>query len=663
MATILSDLALRLYAQVSELKKGLTEASSSVKKYNSDTKTATANASKSFGDMSKNAGSAMSQMTGGLSAFGPAAQQSVGGFQALAGGAKLLNAALGPIGLIIAAIAIAVKALSAYFKGSTDGAEKFAQIMGFLQGVLGAIQDAFIALGRIIVKAFEDPKQAIADLWEAIKTNIWNRWEGLVMFFSKSFDFLKNGFAALKETIKGLFDKDAKDEAKKYWEAAKQNLLDMGDAAVQVATGLDKAQRSEIFDAISNFTKEAIKDGKALAAIKAQEVRLELKKATALKTYADLDAKIADLKLKSIDKETYSNEQRLKFNEEAQKLIQQEGALKIAIAQEELDIQRAKMALTENGPEEVKKEAEAYAALIAQQKAVSDQLREVTAQHVEITNTIKAEEAATKAKTDAEAKALETLKQKEGEYAQAIIDRNKADKQQASYEGRIQAIKDATDAELAILEEKYKKELILESQYLEAKKALAETAAREVAGVELEIEQDKKDKKDEMIAAGFESAQLLTEATASIFEAAKQRELKAAGDNEEAKAKIMKKYAKREKGIAIVQALINTALAFTKALSGSPPPMNFILAAATAAAGLAQVAAIASQPLAQGGLAFGPVNALIGEYAGARTNPEVVAPLDKLQRMLGSGGEVVFRIEYDQLVGVLNNGAQVKAAI
>lgn len=45
--------------------------------------------------------------------------------------------------------------------------------------------------------------------------------------------------------------------------------------------------------------------------------------------------------------------------------------------------------------------------------------------------------------------------------------------------------------------------------------------------------------------------------------------------------------------------------------------------------------------LASGGLAYGPTMALMGEYAGARSNPEVIAPLSKLSSILestGSGG-------------------------
>ena len=42
--------------------------------------------------------------------------------------------------------------------------------------------------------------------------------------------------------------------------------------------------------------------------------------------------------------------------------------------------------------------------------------------------------------------------------------------------------------------------------------------------------------------------------------------------------------------------------------------------------------------MASGGIVSGPTTALIGEYPGARSNPEVVAPLSKLKSMLGGGG-------------------------
>jgi hypothetical protein len=40
---------------------------------------------------------------------------------------------------------------------------------------------------------------------------------------------------------------------------------------------------------------------------------------------------------------------------------------------------------------------------------------------------------------------------------------------------------------------------------------------------------------------------------------------------------------------------------------------------------------------ADGGIVSGPTMGLVAEYPGARTNPEVIAPLDKLQSMIGGG--------------------------
>jgi len=57
-----------------------------------------------------------------------------------------------------------------------------------------------------------------------------------------------------------------------------------------------------------------------------------------------------------------------------------------------------------------------------------------------------------------------------------------------------------------------------------------------------------------------------------------------------------------------------------------------------AASTIAQVAMIASQSFADGGIISGPTVGLMGEYPGARSNPEVVAPLSKLQGMLSGGG-------------------------
>jgi len=53
--------------------------------------------------------------------------------------------------------------------------------------------------------------------------------------------------------------------------------------------------------------------------------------------------------------------------------------------------------------------------------------------------------------------------------------------------------------------------------------------------------------------------------------------------------------------------------------------------------------------LAEGGLAYGPTLAAVGEYSGAKTNPEVVAPLSKLKGL--TGGTVKFEFKDAKLKG------------
>jgi len=76
---------------------------------------------------------------------------------------------------------------------------------------------------------------------------------------------------------------------------------------------------------------------------------------------------------------------------------------------------------------------------------------------------------------------------------------------------------------------------------------------------------------------------------------------------------------------------------------GSGPAAAIILPALiTAGMGLMKSVFSNIMQFADGGIISGPTLGLMGEYSGARTNPEVVAPLDKLRSMIGgAGGNVI----------------------
>ena len=88
------------------------------------------------------------------------------------------------------------------------------------------------------------------------------------------------------------------------------------------------------------------------------------------------------------------------------------------------------------------------------------------------------------------------------------------------------------------------------------------------------------------------------------------------------------------------------------------PFAGYGIAAGFTAAMLATVTAAGIPMLAEGGVASGPTLAMVGEYAGASGNPEVIAPLDKLRSMIqpedAGVGNVEFRIKGEYLVGILN---------
>lgn len=90
-----------------------------------------------------------------------------------------------------------------------------------------------------------------------------------------------------------------------------------------------------------------------------------------------------------------------------------------------------------------------------------------------------------------------------------------------------------------------------------------------------------------------------------------------------------------QKALAMATATTNA----TKSASATGPAAIFTQPAFIAMAVGGVLSSFASIPkFAAGGIVSGPTMGIMGEYAGARSNPEVIAPLNKLQGMLDNGG-------------------------
>jgi len=172
-----------------------------------------------------------------------------GGFKAAEQGTKKLGTSVGGLIKALGIIGVAM----AVFSFMKDILAKNQKIMDALSTaslafeiVLNKLFAAVEPIGEAMKSAFEDPKKAVESLWKAIKENLLNRLEGVVLQFK-----------ALGTVIKGALDLD--------WDAVTDGAKDFASATVQVATGLDAVQQAAAVDSFKNFVDE-VKDG-TLAAI------------------------------------------------------------------------------------------------------------------------------------------------------------------------------------------------------------------------------------------------------------------------------------------------------------------------------------------------------------------------------------------------------------
>ena len=140
------------------------------------------------------------------------------------------------------------------------------------------------------------------------------------------------------------------------------------------------------------------------------------------------------------------------------------------------------------------------------------------------------------------------------------------------------------------------------------------------------------------------------EASTASEEVKQKRKALAEQQFEKKSQAIKKRMAQKDKARAMFEAAINTAAAIAKVAA------NPLMIPIVAALGAAQVAMIAATPIpmAKGGILSGPTNILAGEYMGARNNPEIIAPLDKLRNMINTEQNInlqgAFRLTGDDLL-------------
>tara|TARA_R110000822_G_scaffold158970_4_gene298488 strand:- start:2921 stop:4672 length:1752 start_codon:yes stop_codon:yes gene_type:complete len=272
------------------------------------------------------------------------------GFKAAEQGTKGLGSSIGGLIKSLGLIGVAM----AVFEFMKDIISKNQKIMDLLSTATTALEiiinklfKALEPVADVMKKAFENPKQAVLDLWEVIKENFINRLEGVIL-----------AVQAAGKAIEAAFNFD--------WDAAKDAALDFGSVLIQVGTGLDAAQQKAFVEGVKDFiaevsqaTKDAVSMAAALVALR-KEVEL---------------AEIAQRKLQLVYQTEAENQrqirddisltiaERLKANEKLGEILEDQLKNETALAQKKLDLANLEIAANGERLELLKQRGEAELAL------------------------------------------------------------------------------------------------------------------------------------------------------------------------------------------------------------------------------------------------------------------------------------------------------------
>ena len=222
------------------------------------------------------------------------------------------------------------------------------------------------------------------------------------------------------------------------------------------------------------------------------------------------------------------------------------------------------------------------------------------------------------------------------------------------------------------LEEKAKKvKDDIEKELTEIGKIISQAASSfsSVIGTIGTLDQNSITERTQELDAYYEKQKALIESQVSD-EGLKNKKLESLEKEVSAKRKAIKRdEAAANKRNAIFNAIINTARAVAEALP------NVALSVLAGALGGAQVAAIAATPLPalqSGALVSGRNTVVVGEYAGADNNPELISPVNKVQKYIteavqnsgGGGAQQLYAvISGDDLMLVSERGAYRKSRV
>lgn len=246
---------------------------------------------------------------------------------------KMTKAALAfiatPLGMVLAAIAAGLAAVTSWFHRTEEGENALANATAAFNQVLASLLDVVDKVGEWLYKAFTKPKEALTDLVDFIEGQVVNRITSV-------------GKAA--QAVWKMLQGDIKEGA-----------ADFANAWLQGLTGIEDAGRKA-----SAWMAESNEKIKESVELQKRRNALDVAERDLLVERSRLEARIGELRDKAYDMNSPEAE-RSKALKEAIRLTDELFAKEQAIAREKYEIIKKQNSLANSNKADLRAEAEALA--------------------------------------------------------------------------------------------------------------------------------------------------------------------------------------------------------------------------------------------------------------------------------------------------------------
>lgn len=223
-----------------------------------------------------------------------------------------------PLGIALGALILVFKSVQAYLNGTEEGQMKLAKATGFLTGILRPFKDLVMSIGKAFVDAFTNPKQAVIDLWEAIKNRLLNRIEGAIEMFG----YLGDGISAALKLDK---------------EGVKEALKGIGNSFLKVTTVVEDAGKK-----ISDFGKKVIESGKEGSNIAVETKQLDISLREWEKKKQQLEARKQQAR-GLVSNTSLPVKERMAAEKEYEAILDEEYRMELYYADKRIELQKRAM--------------------------------------------------------------------------------------------------------------------------------------------------------------------------------------------------------------------------------------------------------------------------------------------------------------------------------